>query len=147
MHDYAWINHNRVSSVITINDGWIAEKRLQAAFPGRDANSVYPSLSTLLPGPCLHASLGSLTWWPGLLVFESGAGGWFKSRTCLPHGIEWDNSSVASILNIGPGDHMLCPALRLSLNVMIFKTTDYAGLWNCLHTLKKKWCCWCGVAR
>lgn len=32
---------------------------------------------------------------------------------------------------------MLCPALGLRLNLMIFKTTDRAGLWNCLHMLKK----------
>lgn len=32
---------------------------------------------------------------------------------------------------------MLCPALRLSLNVMIFKTTDHAGLRNCLRMLKR----------
>lgn len=33
---------------------------------------------------------------------------------------------------------MLCPALRVSLKVMILKITDYAGLRNCLHNVEKE---------
>lgn len=45
---------------------------------------------------------------------------------------------VASTLNIVLGDLILYPALGLSLNLMIFKTTDHEGLRNCLDMLEKK---------
>ena len=45
---------------------------------------------------------------------------------------------VASTLNIVLGDLILYPALGLSLNLMIFKTTDHEGLQNCLDMLEKK---------
>ena len=57
---------------------------------------------------------------------------------------------VASTLNIVLGDLVLYPALGLSLNLMIFKTTDHEGLRNCLDILekrKKERYCWCGIAR
>ena len=45
---------------------------------------------------------------------------------------------VASTLNIVLGDLILYPALGLSLNLMIFKTTDHEGLRNCLDMLENK---------
>lgn len=36
------------------------------------------------------------------------------------------------------GDHVLCPALRSSLNLIIFKATDHVGLWNCLTYVENK---------
>ena len=57
---------------------------------------------------------------------------------------------VASTLNIVLGDLVLYPALGLSLNLMIIKTTDHEGLRNGLDMLekrKKEWYCWCGIAR
>ena len=62
------------------------------------------------------------------------------SKTCLPPEMSGLilQCIVASTLNIVLGDLILYPALGLSLNLMIFKTTDHEGLQNCLDMLEKK---------
>lgn len=62
------------------------------------------------------------------------------SKTCLCHEMSGIilQFKVDSTLNIVLGDRALCLALGLSLNLMIFKTTDHKGLWDCLDMLKKK---------
>lgn len=62
------------------------------------------------------------------------------SKTCLPPEMSGLilQCKVASTLNIVLGDLILYPALGLSLNLMIFKTTDHEGLRNCLDMLEKK---------